>query len=667
MLNLKGFDLMGGSNANLPATTARNALNWGIGLAKIRGIYYTATRLATTVKKIVDYGSDFEETLNMWQVAMRNSLDMADTFVKRMHTAYGISTQTLMENQAIYKNMLSQMGDLSEETSYALSESLSQMVLDYASLWNTTIQSASEKFKAMLAGQIRPIRSISGISVEEKAIFDIYQQMGGTKTMRQLTQVEKRLLRIYATYYQMTQSGAVGDFSKTLNNYANQSRLMSEYWKELVTYLGIGVKELIVSSGIMTKINALLIVATEIVKALVNYKTPDFLAGMVDETEEVNNAIDEIQGKLLDFDKFRTLEDSKNGGLLQIDQTILNAMTGYSSVISGVKNDSQILADTWLELLGFSKDVNGEWTASEKTLGDIKSSLSAIVGAVVTLVGLGLISSIGNLIVKLKALKFHIGGLNTLLITGFVGAMVYAVKALDEGRIGAGLLATVISGTLLVALVRTNKVGILQLVKTIKTKLLSAFAGAVLSTGSLAGALTMLTGSILGIGGALVSVGLLFANWDVMTDGQRAIGVIGALTSAILGLSMAMGVFKSTLSLGLATAGIVAGITAVVASVTAAQNKAKNIGKFANGGYPDRGTLFYAGEKGAELVTTQSNGQSAVMNMQQLQAAVTRGMISALSATKSRDSNEPTIIKIGEEEVFTVVRRAAKKRGYNFK
>ena len=47
-----------------------------------------------------------------------------------------------------------------------------------------------------------------------------------------------------------------------------------------------------------------------------------------------------------------------------------------------------------------------------------------------------------------------------------------------------------------------------------------------------------------------------------------------------------------------------------------------NIGTYATGGLPDTGSLFLAGERGAELVTNVGSGQSAVMNMQQLQQAV---------------------------------------------
>ena len=93
-----------------------------------------------------------------------------------------------------------------------------------------------------------------------------------------------------------------------------------------------------------------------------------------------------------------------------------------------------------------------------------------------------------------------------------------------------------------------------------------------------------------------------------------------------------------------------------------------SIGGFANGGLPTRGSLFLAGERGAELVTNMNNSQSAVMNMQQLQEAVYYGMLAAMSS--SRQTNNTTSnkieIKIGEETLFEVVRKTANSKGFDF-
>ena len=46
---------------------------------------------------------------------------------------------------------------------------------------------------------------------------------------------------------------------------------------------------------------------------------------------------------------------------------------------------------------------------------------------------------------------------------------------------------------------------------------------------------------------------------------------------------------------------------------------------FANGGLPDKGTRFYAGERGAEIVYNTPSGQSVVANVQQIAQATYAG------------------------------------------
>ena len=553
-------------------------------LAKFSSAIFLARRLGKSLANIVQYGSNFDETLNMWQVAFRNNLDAADKFISKMHTAYGISTQVLMENQAIYKNMLSQMGQLSEEASYSLSESLTRMMLDYSSLWNTTIQSASEKFKAMLAGQIRPIRSISGISVEEQAIYDIYKSMGGEKTMRQLTQVEKRLLRIYATFYQMEQSGATGDFAKTIEKFANQSRLMGEYWKELVTWIGLGAKELIETSGIMQYINAALIFTTEIIKALfksAGYEEENYLDGIFDSSEEANESVDKLQGKLLGFDKFRSLEDSAGQGNIAIDEKVIELLESYNSTLDSVTNKAQELATQWLEAFGFTKDANGEFEISTDRLGEIKDNLTSIRDIIFAIIG-------ANILVRVISL--------TTALAQSVGTI---------GKLNLFITAAVTSFSLLTGL----------------------FA-------SLDGDAKKLAVSLTAIASTL---GLIAGLALITTEGLKY-GIAGAI---VTGTS----------------------VGALIASLS----EAAIIEPYANGGMPDKGTVFLAGEAGAEIVSSSSSGQTGVANVDQIAQATYRGNMMFWAQAKrdlARFGN--VTISADSEGIFKVVQGQAQKRGMSF-
>lgn len=94
-----------------------------------------------------------------------------------------------------------------------------------------------------------------------------------------------------------------------------------------------------------------------------------------------------------------------------------------------------------------------------------------------------------------------------------------------------------------------------------------------------------------------------------------------------------------------------------------------NIGTYATGGLPDTGSLFLAGERGAELVTNVGSGQSSVMNMQQLQQAIYGGMVSALSTMQQvggHETAQPITVKIGEDTLFEITRKSATRRGLDF-
>ena len=94
-----------------------------------------------------------------------------------------------------------------------------------------------------------------------------------------------------------------------------------------------------------------------------------------------------------------------------------------------------------------------------------------------------------------------------------------------------------------------------------------------------------------------------------------------------------------------------------------------NIGTYATGGFPDTGSLFLAGERGAELVTNVGSNQSAVMNMQQLQQAIYGGMVSALSTMQQvggHETAQPITVKIGEDTLFEITRKSATRRGLDF-
>lgn len=318
----------------------------------------TTKQLGRSIANMVNDGIAFTETLNMWQVAMKNNTAEARTFISEMNKAYGVSEQMLMQYQGTFKNMLSALGGIGDESAYSLSKTLTNMALDFSSLYNVSIEDAMTKFQAVLSGQVRPIRSVSGYDITENTIFDLYQQMGGEKSVRQLSQLEKRLLRIYAVFKQMQSTSALGDLQKTLTNNANQLRIMTSVAQEFAMWIGNAISFLMQESGILVKINALLIVGREIAKSWaysLGYREENFASGLFEDVTDVNEGVDELQGKLLSFDKFNVLGDASAGTSdIDIEGMLLDAVSSYDSILSGVMNPAVDLANKILEKLGYS-------------------------------------------------------------------------------------------------------------------------------------------------------------------------------------------------------------------------------------------------------------------------------------------------------------------------
>lgn len=558
-------------------------------VAKITSTIYLTRRLAHTVGGVIQKGSEYTETLNLWQVAMRDNLDLADKFITKMNKAYGISEKTLMNAQAVFKNMIGSLGQVSDQTAYLLSETLIQMSVDFASLYNTTLQQAFSKIQAMLAGQVRPIRS-AGLDMTETTLFMYYQQMGGTKTMRQLNRTEKQLLSIYAVFEQMGKAGALGDMTKTLNTFANQTRITAESWEELMTWTGVVVKHLIQESGLITNINAVLITMGEIMKAVANSMgamEEDWSGALFENVTDTNNALDEMQGKLLDFDKFRSLQ-GQGENFLGIDEKLLQAITGYDSLIEKANNKAREQAEIWLENLGFvDKNGDGIYDITEKA---------------------------EDFLFTLKMIG------NTLALI----AIYFTGKTLVNGVIA-----------------------------------LSAAFG---------GFKNMLMGVTAGVGafinGWLIAYAILR---QFPEDAQKVVGAIMAIAGAITALTMAVLAKNAVMSWGTALPILMGALGVAVAGGMALAGKVESVAKYADGGMPEKGSMFVAGEAGAEIVYNAPSGQSGVANIKQIEQAM-YGALVAYGRTQgsSNNSSRPIEVYVDGERMFTTMGNVANRHGVGF-
>ena len=345
------------ANINKNSDKTRINFNKIFNIGKIYFFVNYFKRFATSLVNVAKSAINFNETLNKFQVSMGGYYERSLQFVNSLTKAFNLSTESIMNYQSTFKNMLSSLGNLSGDVSYELSETLTRMALDYASLFNISTERAMEQFQAVLSGQIRSIRSVSGYDVSETSIFNIYKELGGTKTMRQLDQIEKRLLRIIAVQQQMEETQALGDFAKTIDTTANQLKQLSETVKEIGRWLGQ-----LTMAYMQPFIESLLagaIAVRELLKALniaKGYVYEDFgeksiFGEMTESAEETNEAVNALKKNLLGFDKLNIL--GENATTETADYTLLTSkIKEYSRSLDEVTNKANEMSIKML-ILGY--------------------------------------------------------------------------------------------------------------------------------------------------------------------------------------------------------------------------------------------------------------------------------------------------------------------------
>lgn len=685
-----GSSSRGGSSRSSGGKSASNLmknLNFGSMIAKLYFVRNITKQLGQNLAKVVQYGIDYEETLNLWQTAMRGNISQARVFTSEMTKAYGISSATLMNYQATFKNMLAALGNISETTAYGLSEALTQMALDFSSLYNVSVESAMTKFQAVLSGQVRPIRT-AGYDITEQTLFQLYQSIGGTKTVRQLNQTEKQLLRILAVYKQMERSGATGDLAKTITSSANQLRIMKEQIKEFATWVGVGFNTMLEKSGILIEINAWLYAGVALAKQFaieMGYVEKDYSIDMdFENIENANKEVDELKGKLLGFDKFQVLTSAGTEDV-GIEQALLDALKAYEGIINNAENPAFERSLEILKQIGLELDENGNIVGGFDKVKEKVTEITKGLGGLLIFIGLvtkpwlvflaalettylanedfrnsvnqmfTLISSSGlsvmgafvNLFMKLAPFLVTTVELiaNTVQLLSKLGLLEPAIMLV----VGALLAWKAVKITIEIAKTTTTLMPLIKQLKLSEDRIVSMASATAYA--------------LVGVS-LLVSAFMDLQNWSDMSGLEKASTVLKIVAGAAFLAATAIAAFHTSWSVGVAAGAIAVGVAAIVASMAAAQAAAKeaqaNIEMHANGGVATKGSLFVAGEAGPELVTKTSGGNSTIMNMQQLNEAVRLGFIGGLKSDEFADFKEDL-----SKMIATTTPMALASKGFN--
>ena len=225
-------------------------------LAKKAG---AALAAAFAVKKVVEFGkacldlgSDLAEVQNVVDVTFPHMTAQVDKFAKSAASSFGLSETMAKKYTGTFGAMAKAFG-FSESAAYDMGSTLTGLAGDVASFYNISQDEAYTKLKSVFTGETETLKDL-GIVMTQNALDAYAMANGFGKTTQAMTEAEKVALRYQFVQQQL--SAAQGDFARTSDSWANQTRILKLQFDSLKATLGQGFINLF--TPILKVINTLL-------------------------------------------------------------------------------------------------------------------------------------------------------------------------------------------------------------------------------------------------------------------------------------------------------------------------------------------------------------------------------------------------------------------------
>lgn len=350
------------------------------GLGRVIAGAFAVKALVNFGKASIDLASDLSEVQNVVDVVFGESSNTINNFAKTALTSYGLSELSAKRYSSTMGAMLKSMG-LAEDQVLNMSTSITALAGDMASFYNLSGDDAFNKIRAGISGETEPLKQLGiNMSVANMEAFALSQ--GITKAYQKMSQSEQALLRY--NYLLSVTSDAQGDFARTSDGWANQTRILTEQWNTFKATMGSAfIAVLTPAVRMLNWLISKLQVAAAYFKAFVEFITgakadtsgaesgfggmADAAAGAGDAATEAGDAAEEAAKKasksLAGFDKLNVLSqgdsgsgkgsDGSDAGIAAMDLGALSGLdaalpepdtSGVESVINKVKGMFQSLS-----------------------------------------------------------------------------------------------------------------------------------------------------------------------------------------------------------------------------------------------------------------------------------------------------------------------------------
>lgn len=326
-------------------------------LGKIAGILAAGFSIQSIIrlgKQSLDLASDLTEVQNVVDTAFGSMSQKMEDFANTAIETYGISKLTAKNIGSTYTAMARGMGQsLDQATNKALE--MTGRVADIASFYNLSIDRANTIGRAVYSGETEPLKQIGVIMTEDQ--LAAYALANGYDTLYKNMNAAQKL-EVRQAYFLSQTKLAAGDFVKTQDSWANQTKILSERWKEFLSVFGTGLIQILTPAlkalnqlvsamtSALTAFNKFLGINTEVSStgSAGIADIADDMGAVTDNTEKATKAQKKFLGN---FDEINNVQQQDSSATSAMNTGI----SGMNADVTGVKS----LDNTVNKLIDFQK------------------------------------------------------------------------------------------------------------------------------------------------------------------------------------------------------------------------------------------------------------------------------------------------------------------------
>lgn len=510
-----GLDLV--VNQNQFDRQMRGITNIASKAGKVLAGAFAIKKIAEFTSACLDLGSDLAEVQNVVDVTFTKMNEQVNNFAQNAAFQFGLSETMAKKYTGTFGAMAKAFG-FAENEAYAMSTTLTGLAGDVASFYNITQDEAYTKLKSVFSGETETLKDL-GIVMTQAALDQYALANGYGKTTAKMTEQEKVALR-YA-FVQQQLALAQGDFARTSDSWANQTRILQLQFDSLRASLGQGFIAALtpvikVINTVMGKLVQLANVFSAFMKRLFGVKSDSSsgIGAVASDVSSATTAMDNLSNSTSGVGSAAKKAAKEIKGLMGFDEINTISSTGSDSDSGGGSGGTSGIGDIGMDNWDFSQQESSldSLTGKVEAFADKVRSVFKNIANFIKKHKEIILSIIGGLISGIVA--FFIAG-NWGAITGAIASVIGWIELIPTALGLAGLALTtpaaLIAGA--VALLTTAFLYLWQTSDSFRQSLIDGW-------NALVSALTPYFQSIMGalklVGDFLITVlkPILFILWD---------------------------------------------------------------------------------------------------------------------------------------------------------